>query len=230
MHAEPAAAYADSAAYEEDEATRVHAASLVLRLRGQGISDRAVLRAIESVPRTLFVPEGCRDYAYADKALPIACGQLISAPSIVGLMTAALDLCDRHSVLEIGTGSGYQSAVLARLARRVTTIDRFRTLMRAAEARWQALGIRNISAVAADGLLGWSRQAPFDRILVTAALAGAPAKLIAQLSDNGILVAPIGGPGTQRLTLFQRVGHNVGTRDLGAVRFLPAVAGVALNL
>jgi protein-L-isoaspartate(D-aspartate) O-methyltransferase len=230
MSAEAAAAYPEASAYEEDEATRVHAASLVLRLRGQGISDRAVLRAIESVPRTLFVPENCRDYAYADKALPIACGQTISAPSVVGLMTAALDLCDRHSVLELGTGSGYQSAVLARLARRVTTMDRFRTLVRAAEARWQALGIRNISAVVADGTLGWSRQAPFDRILVTAALPGAPAKLISQLTDTGILVAPIGTESTQRLTLFQRLGHKVGTRDLGAVRFLPAVAGVALNL
>ena len=230
MSVEPAVAYPDLPAYEEDEATRVQAASLVLRLRGQGIFDRAVLRAIESVPRTLFVPPECRAYSYADKALPIACGQMISAPSIVGLIIVALDLCDRHSILEIGTGSGYQSAVLARLARRVTTMDRFRTLVRAAEARWQALGIRNISALVADGFLGWPRQAPFDRILVTAALPSPPIKLIGQLTDSGILVAPIGGPGTQRLTLFQRIGHNVDTRDLGAVRFLPMVAGVALHL
>ncbi len=226
-----AAAYPEASAYEEDEATRVHAASLVLRLRGQGISDRAVLRAIESVPRTLFVPENCRDYAYADKALPIACGQTISAPSVVGLMTAALDVCDRHSVLEIGTGSGYQAAVLSRLARRVTTVERFRTLVRAAERRWLALGIRNISAVVADGALGWSRQAPFDRILATASFAAAPVSLIKQLSESGILIAPVGPEsGEQRLTLFQRIGPNIATRDLGPARFLPIVRGVAQNL
>ncbi|HEX2256272.1 MAG TPA: protein-L-isoaspartate(D-aspartate) O-methyltransferase [Afifellaceae bacterium] len=230
MRAEPATAHPEVPGYEEDEATRVQAASLILRLRSQGIFDRFVLKAIESVPRTLFVPAECRAYAYADKALPIACGQLISAPSVVGMMTAALDLCDRHSVLEIGTGSGYQSAVLARLARRVTTMDRFRTLIRAAEARWQALGIRNISALVGDGFVGWKRQAPFDRILVTAAVPNPPIKLIAQLTDSGILVAPVGAAGTQRLILFQRIGHNVDTRDLGTVRFLPMVAGIALSL
>jgi protein-L-isoaspartate(D-aspartate) O-methyltransferase len=150
---------------------------------------------------------------------------------MVGTMLAALDISDRHSVLEIGTGSGYQAAVLSRLARRVTTIDRFRTLLRLAEARWQTLGIRNVSAVLADGTLGWSRQAPFDRIIVAAALEDAPAKLIAQLTENGMLVAPVaanGGP--QRLTLFQKAGADVTTRDLGAARFLPVVPGIAENL
>ncbi|HEX9903890.1 MAG TPA: protein-L-isoaspartate(D-aspartate) O-methyltransferase, partial [Propylenella sp.] len=215
----------------EDEETQVHAATVVLRLRGLGISDRAVLRAIETVPRALFVPKDWRHHAYSDHALPIDCGQTICAPSVVGLMTVALDVCDRHSVLEIGTGSGYQTAVLARLARRVTTVERFRTLVRAAERRWLALGIRNISAIVADGALGWSRQAPFDRILVTAACPSPPAKLIAQLSDSGVLIAPIGGePTIQRLTLFQRIGHAFDTRDLGPARFLPIVSGVALNL
>ncbi len=121
--------------------------------------------------------------------------------------------------------------MLSRLARRVTTIERFRTLVRSAERRWLALGIRNISAMAADGSFGWSRQAPFDRILLTAAAPAAPAKLIAQLTDSGILVAPIGPEdGPQRLTLFQRIGQKVDTRDLGSVRFLPIIPGVAQNL
>ena len=217
--------------HAEDDALRVHAASLVLQLRSLGIGDRDVLNAIETVPRTLFVPKQWRRHAYSDRALPIACGQTISAPSVVGLMTAALDLSKRHSVLEIGTGSGYQSAILARLARRVTTIDRFRTLVHAAERRWIALGIRNISAVVSDGALGWWRQAPFDRILVSAACATPPAKLVTQLTDSGILIAPVGPEAAeQRLTLFQRIGQNVDTRDLGPVRFLPLVGGVAQNL
>jgi protein-L-isoaspartate(D-aspartate) O-methyltransferase len=147
-------------------------------------------------------------------------------------LTSALDLCDRHAVPQrIGTGTGYQTAVLARLARRVTTIERFRTLSKTAEARFQALGIRNVSTIVGDGLLGWRRQAPFDRILVGAACANPPVKLITQLSDSGILIAPIGaGEGVQRLTLFQRIGPEVDTRDLGAVRFSPIVAGPTRSL
>ena len=218
-------------AFEEDEETRVHAASIVLKLRGIGIADRAVLKAMETVPRSLFVPEKWRHHAYSDHELPIDCGQTISAPSVIGAMIAALDISDRHGILEIGTGSGYQSAILAALARRVTTIDRFRSLVRAAELRWQALGIRNISAIVGDGALGWSRQAPFDRILVGAACKEPPSKLVAQLSDAGILIAPIGtGRGPQRLTLFQRIGKAVDTRDLGPARFLPLVSGPAQNL
>jgi protein-L-isoaspartate(D-aspartate) O-methyltransferase len=225
MSAQPALAY------EEDEETRVQAASIVLKLRGLGISDRSVVKAIETVPRSLFVPEKWRHHAYSDHELPIGCGQSISAPSVIALTTVALDLSDRHSVLEIGTGSGYQSAVLSRLARRVTSIDRFRSLVKAAEQRWQVLGFRNISAVVGDGALGWCRQAPFDRILVSAACETPPGKLISQLTDSGILIAPISGAGVpQRLTLFQRIGANVDTRDLGPVRFLPLVSGVAQNL
>jgi protein-L-isoaspartate(D-aspartate) O-methyltransferase len=149
---------------------------------------------------------------------------------MVARMTLALDLCDRHSVLEIGTGSGYQSAILARLARRVTTVDRFRTLIRSAERRFLALGIRNISAVAADGSRGWKLQAPFDRILLTAATPGPPVGMIGQLSDSGILVAPVGPVGNQRLTVFQRIGQSVDVRDLGPAQFLPLVAGIAQAL
>lgn len=210
---------------------RIQAASLILRLRALGISDRRVLNAIETVPREMFVPAEYADYAYDDRALPISCGQTISAPSIVALMTAQLDVRDRHKVLEIGTGSGYQTAILAKLARRVTTIERYRSLVREAEVRWEAIGLRNISAMAGDGTAGWSRQAPFDRILITAAAEKAPANLVAQLVDGGILIAPLGpADGVQRLTLFAKDGERIETRDLGAVRFVPLVAGVAQNL
>lgn len=228
MSAEPAQI---PAPIEDDEETQVQSASIVLKLRSLGISDRAVLRAIETVPRTLFVSPELKHHAYSDHALPIDCGQLISAPSVVALITSALDVCDRHGVLEIGTGSGYQTAILARLARRVTTIERFRRLAKAAETRFQALGIRNISTVVGDGMQGWSRQAPFDRILVSAACPEPPVKLITQLSESGILIAPVGpGQGPQRLTLFQRIGQGVDTRDLGPARFLPIVPGPAQNL
>jgi protein-L-isoaspartate(D-aspartate) O-methyltransferase len=150
---------------------------------------------------------------------------------VVARMTLALGVGDRHSVLEIGTGSGYQSAVLARLARRVTTIERFRTLARQAERHWTALGLRNISGVIADGALGWKLQAPFDRILITASCAAPPARLLAQLGDGGVLVAPVGAEdGPQRLTLFARSGEAFEARDLGSADFLPLVPGVALAL
>ena len=217
--------------HETEDEGGVHSAAIILRLRGLGISNHAVLKAIETVPRALFVPKEFRWHAYSDHALPIDCGQTIPAPSVVGKMTVALDVGDRHSVLEIGTGSGYHAAVLARLARRVTTIERFRTLVKHAERHWIALGLRNISAVIADGTLGWKRQAPFDRILVSAAVAAPPTRLLAQLGDNGVLVAPIGPEGgPQQLTLFQRSGNSFDTRILGPVRFLPAVPGVALSL
>jgi protein-L-isoaspartate(D-aspartate) O-methyltransferase len=216
---------------EEDEEAQVQSAAIVLKLRGLGISDRAVLKAIETVPRSLFVPKEYRHHAYSDHALPIACGQMIMAPSLVAQIIAALDVSDRHSVLEIGTGTGYQTAILARLARRVTTIERFRTLSKAAEARFQALGIRNISTIVGDGMGGWKRQAPFDRIVVSAGCPAPPGKLIAQLTDTGILIAPIGpGEEAQRITLFQRIGQSVDTRDLGAGRYPPVVAGQARNL
>jgi protein-L-isoaspartate(D-aspartate) O-methyltransferase len=213
------------------EAARVRTAALILALRTLGIADRRVLNAMETVPREVFVPEEWREQAYEDRALPIACGQTISAPSVVAQMTAALAVGDRHTVLEIGTGSGYQTAILARLARRVTTIDRYRTLVKAAEARWQALGITNITAIVADGREGWPRQAPFDRILVTAAAEKAPARLVAQLVDGGILIAPVGpADAVQRLTAFQKDGTRVDTRDLGGVRFVPLMEGVAQNM
>ena len=219
----------DGTGMEDDD--RIQAASLLLRLSGLGVSDRRVLKALEIVPRPLFVPPEWRDRAWEDCALPIDCDQTISAPSVVALMTAALDVSERHHVLEIGTGTGYQTAILARLARRVTTIERHRRLVRAAEERWRILGVTNVSAIVGDGMTGWPRQAPFDRILVTAACEKAPARLVAQLAEDGILVAPVGPQGrAQRLTLFHRRGERVDTRDLGGVRFVPIVPGIAPEL
>lgn len=205
----------------------VRRAALILRLRSIGVRDRDVLRAIETVPRERFVPEEFRDVAYEDQALPIGGGQTISAPSVVALMTDALELTPRSQVLEVGTGSGYQTAVLARLARRVTTIERDRRLHRQAIDRFEALGLRNVSAVVADGREGWSRQAPFDAIMVTAAMPEVPHRLIEQLAEGGRLVVPIGeADQEQRLTLFVR-GSEVETRDLGAVLFVPIGEGLS---
>jgi protein-L-isoaspartate(D-aspartate) O-methyltransferase len=177
---------------EEEDKRRIGIAHLILRLRRIGITDQRVLGAIESVPRDVFVPAESRAEAYAERALPIDCGQTISAPVIVGIMTAALDLGDRDRVLEIGTGTGYQSAILSKLCRRVYTIDRFRTLVSAAESRFRTLRITNITTLVGDGTRGWPEQAPFDRILLSAAIPEVPPILIEQLKLGGVLIAPVG--------------------------------------
>ncbi len=206
-------------------------AEFLLFLRSHGIRDRNVLRVMETVPRELFVPEGLAAQAYADRALPIACGQTISQPWLVAYMTEQLGVSDRHKVLEVGTGSGYQTAVLARLARRVYTIDRFRTLVAAAEERWAALRIANITAMTADGALGWPAQAPFDRIMVTAAAPEMPAALVDQLADEGVMIAPVGkSGGEQELLRVEKFGDRTVTRSLLSVRFVPLVAGRAASL
>ena len=156
-------------------------AEFQLFLRQRGIRSNNVLRALETVPRSLFVPEELQPHAYSDRALPIACGQTISQPFLVAYMTEQLELNDSHKVLEVGMGSGYQTAVLARIARRVYTIDRYRTLVTAAEARLQALRITNVTAMPGDGTQGWPAQAPFDRIIVTAAADQVPKALYDQL-------------------------------------------------
>ncbi len=159
--------------HDGDEAS-VQLARLVLSLRSQGVSSPAVLKAIESTPRELFTPDLFKDRAFEDSALPIACGQTISQPFIVGLMTQALTLEPRARVLEIGTGSGYQTAILSRLSRLVYTVERYRTLMAEAEARFAVLGLTNVITRFGDGGEGWKEQAPFDRILVTAAAPDEP--------------------------------------------------------
>ena len=206
-------------------------ARLVLGLRSQGVTDPAVLAAIERTPRDLFTPDLFRDRAWEDSALPIACGQTISQPYIVGLMTQALTLEPRARVLEIGAGSGYQTAVLARLSRLVYTIERYRTLLREAEARFQALQLTNIITKFGDGMLGWAEQAPFDRILVTAAAPEEPKALLLQLKPSGVLVAPVGKGPIQKLCRYAGDGSGAFTMDiLCEVRFVPLLEGVAREL
>ncbi len=210
---------------------RTHLAELILRLRRAGITDRRVVSAIESVPRDLFVPPESHNDAYAERALPIDCGQTISAPVIVGMMTGALDVGDRDRVLEIGTGTGYQTAILARLARRVYTIDRFRTLVAAAESRFRTLRISNITTLVGDGIKGWPEQAPFDRIIVTAAADEVPEAMLKQLRLGGVLVIPVGPQdGVQKLLRIERTEGGPVERALADVRFVPLIPGKAERL
>jgi protein-L-isoaspartate(D-aspartate) O-methyltransferase len=206
-------------------------ARLVLALRSQGVTDPAVLAAIERTPRDLFTPELFKARSWEDSALPIACGQTISQPFIVGLMTQALTLEPRARVLEIGTGSGYQTTVLSRLARLVYTVERYRTLKREAEARFETLGLTNVITKFGDGGQGWPEQAPFDRILVTAAAPSEPKLLLRQLKPAGVLVAPIGKGPVQRLMRY--AGDGAGgfpAEVLCEVRFVPLLEGVAREL
>ena len=211
----------------EDEAG-TRRAKLVLGLRSGGVTEPAVLNAIEAIQRDLFVPQLFKERAWEDSALPIACGQTISQPLIVGLMTQALQLKGRHRVLEIGTGSGYQTAVLARLVRYVYTVERYRTLLGEAEARLKSLHVQNVISRFGDGHEGWPEQAPFDRVLVTAAPAEEPRRLLEQLKPNGVLVAPVGRGPVQ--SLLRYVGDGKGAfvkEELGEVRFVPLLSGVA---
>ncbi|MDX5392786.1 MAG: protein-L-isoaspartate(D-aspartate) O-methyltransferase [Caulobacteraceae bacterium] len=215
----------------EGESAETRLARLVLSLRSQGVTDPKVLRALESTPRQLFTPDLFQERAFEDSALPIACGQTISQPFIVGLMTQALKIEPRSRVLEIGTGSGYQTAVLSRLARLVYTVERYRTLMAEAEQRFKALELTNVITRFGDGGLGWPEQAPFDRIMVTAAAPDEPKALLAQLKPSGLLVAPVGRGPVQILRRY--VGDGVGgfaVEDLGEVRFVPLLDGVAREL
>lgn len=198
---------------------------LLMKLRTSGIIDVNVLGAIENVPRELFVEDAFADHAYDDTALPISCGQTISQPTIVAWMTWALDIEPQMRVLEIGTGSGYQTAVLARLARRVYTIERHRELMNVAEARFQKLKITNIVTKYGDGSRGWKETAPFDRIIVTAAAAEVPSLLLEQLSPGGIMVIPVGNSVVDQILLriHKHQDGSISTQHLMNVRFVPLV-------
>ncbi len=198
---------------------------LIMELRAEGITDPDVLGAIERTPREEFVPERFRTQAYHNTALPIGQGQTISQPFIVGLMTQALELHKRAKVLEIGTGCGYQAAVLSRLCRRVYTIERHRALARAAIKRLQDLGYTNVTTMIGDGTKGWPEQAPFDCIMATAAAPlEVPRELFDQLADGGILVAPIGQtPMDQHLWRYRKSGDEITKERLCAVRFVPLV-------
>ena len=218
---------------DEDETLTSEAltARLILALRSQGVTEPKVLGAIEKTPRELFTPDLFKERAWEDSALPIACGQTISQPFIVGLMTQALTIEPRSRVLEIGTGSGYQTAILSKLARLVYTVERYRTLMKEAEGRFKALGLTNVITRFGDGGEGWPEQAPFDRILVTAAAPDEPKKLLAQLKPNGVLVAPIGKGPVQSLRRYSGDGKGgFSVEALCDVRFVPLLDGVAREL
>jgi len=211
--------------------TETRLAKLILALRSQGVTDPAVLAAIEKTPRDLFTQEIFKDRSWEDQALPIECGQTISQPYIVGLMTQALTLEPRARVLEIGTGSGYQTSILSRLSRLVYTVERYRTLMRQAEERFAKLGLTNIITKFADGGEGWKEQAPFDRIMVTAAAPGEPRELLKQLKANGVLVAPVGKGPVQKLNRYAGDGEGgFVVETLCDVRFVPMLEGVAKEL
>lgn len=202
----------------------------LLALRQRGISDRSVLRAMDEVPRQRFVEAGFEEAAYADRALPIACGQSISQPFVVAYMTERLELRPHHRVLEIGTGSGYQAAVLAQLAREIVSVERFRTLADRARARLEALAIENVEVVAADGVSGWPDRAPYDRIMVTAAADTVPERLVEQLAEGGIMVLPLGpSDGEQHLIKLTKSETKLSRETLIAVRFVPLLPGRALE-
>jgi protein-L-isoaspartate(D-aspartate) O-methyltransferase len=218
-------------AEDVDTNAETRRARLILGLRSQGITDPAVLRAMEATPRDLFTPDLFQERAWEDSALPIACGQTISQPYIVGLMTQALQIEPRSRVLEIGTGSGYQTAVLARVCRLVYTVERYRTLLGEAEARFKTLSLLNVITKFGDGGEGWSEQAPFDRILVTAAAPAEPKTLLAQLKPSGVLVAPVGRGPVQTLKRYTGDGEGgFKTEVLCDVRFVPLLDGVAREL
>lgn len=199
---------------------------LIMELRQAGIGNMEVLKAIERTPREMFVPPIFNDYAYENSALPIAMGQTISQPLVVAEMTQALELDDRIKVLEIGTGSGYQTVILSHLCRRVYTIERHRSLLAQAEQVFAALKRRNITSMCGDGALGWPEQAPFERIMVTAAAHDIPPVLAEQLSVGGIMVLPVGDDTqVQKLLRVTRTEDGLEVEDKGAVRFVPLVAG-----
>ncbi len=203
----------------------------LLGLRRRGISDAAVLRAMDEVPRERFVDEDYTAAAYADQALPIACGQTISQPYVVAYMTELLGLRPHHRVLEIGTGSGYQAAVLSRLAREVMSVERYRTLADVARSRLGALGYGNVTVVSGDGFSGVPEHAPYDRVIVTAAAEEIPDVLVDQLGDDGVLVLPLGPhTGTQRIIRLTKTGEGVSREELISVRFVPLVKGRAKEL
>lgn len=200
---------------------------LIFALRSLGVTDPRVLSVMEQVDRADYIAGHFRDRAYDDMPLPITCGQTISQPSVVGLMTQALQVGPRDKVLEVGTGSGYQAAILARLARRVYTVDRHAPLVTAARAVIEAQGITNVTLVTGDGCFGLPEQAPFDRILVTAAAEDPPGPLMAQLREGGVMVLPVGqSDAVQQLIRVTRSAEGFDYEELRPVRFVPLVEGL----
>jgi len=213
------------------ESEDVDRMGFLLTLRRRGISDPAVLRAMDEVPRAHFIDAQHARSAYADQALPIDCGQTISQPYVVAYMTEQLEVRPQDRVLEVGTGSGYQTAVLSRLAREVVSIERYRTLANQARKRLATLGADNVEVVVGDGLAGVPRHAPFDRILVTAAAERVPQALVDQLAEGGIMVLPLGAHrGTQHIVKLTKSQTELKREDLIPVRFVPLLPGQAREL
>jgi protein-L-isoaspartate(D-aspartate) O-methyltransferase len=196
---------------------------LVETLQENGIRDLSVLRAFDLTPRHLFVPTGVRHRAYEDSALPIGNGQTISQPSIHAKYLEILQLTGKEKVLEIGTGSGYQTVLLSHLAAQIFSIERIPALLTSAREIIHRSGVRNVSLLLGDGTIGWSQYAPYDAILITAAAPAVPAPLAAQLAEGGRLLVPIGSREEQMLAVFTRVGGQLERRDVGPVRFVPLV-------
>ena len=211
----------------QDDATAQRKMQFLFALRSRGVTDKRVLTAMEKIDRGPFVRGHFATRAYEDTPLPIACGQTISQPSVVGLMTQALTVSPRDKVLEVGTGSGYQAAILSQLARRVYTVDRHKRLVVEANAVFQSLDLTNITAFTADGSFGLSEQAPFDRILVTAAAEDPPGPLLAQLKIGGIMVLPVGqSDAVQSLIRVTRTQTGFDYDELRPVRFVPLLEGL----
>lgn len=210
---------------------RVGRMEFLLNLRRHGIADAAVLRAMDEVPREHFVENSLLDKAYADQALPIACGQTISQPYVVAFMTEQLAVQESHRVLEVGTGSGYQAAILSRLAREVISVERYRTLAEAARQRLAALGYDNVEVRLGDGLAGVPERAPYDRIIVTAAAETIPEALLQELAEDGVMVLPLGPhAGPQQLVKLTKGEQAIKQEDLIGVRFVPLLPGKAREL
>jgi protein-L-isoaspartate(D-aspartate) O-methyltransferase len=214
------------------EGTAEQRMQLVFALRSHRVTDPRVLDAVEKTPRAAFLDRSFKDRAWEDIPLPIACGQTISQPSVVGMMTQALDVTPRSKVLEIGAGSGYQAAILGRLARRVYSVERHRPLARQArDVVERRLGLSNVSIMTADGALGLPEQAPFDRIIVTCAAEDAPALLLSQLREGGVMVLPVGrSDEIQTLLRIEKTPQGLSYSELSSVRFVPLLEGVAADV
>ena len=199
---------------------------LTLELREAGISNTKVLSAIEKIPRENFIPKNFRNQSYENIALPIGNNQTISQPYIVALMTQSLELTNQHKILELGTGTGYQSSILSLLSRRVYTIERIKSLLITAENNFKKLKITNIVSKHADGNLGWKEQIPFDRVIFTAATKEISETIINHIKDNGIIVAPMITNNNQVLTKFVKKKNKLNSEKISDVLFVPNVSGV----
>lgn len=215
-----------------DDRERTRRAELVLSLRSRGVRHTRTLKAIETIPRALFTPARLRDVAYVDRSLPIACGQTLEAPSAIAMALEALGVGDLDTVLEIGCGSGYVTAILSRLARRVAAVERFRTLAENAERRLSELGgADGVTIHVGDGALGWPSPSPYERILVSVAVKAPPSALLNQLKPGGVMLAPIGGSAGQRLTrIMKNKDGSLDETTIATVRVQPIMSGVAAGL